>query len=335
MTDVRSEPRSMAAEPVRTILAALALVGLDSDGLCREAGLSEALLQRPGARVLRRRVKRLFDLAEATSGDPLLGLHLAERSGGGGLLYYLGRSQRSVGDVLATLARHAGRLWGTDAHLEVASPQSWLRLEWADANRHGLEYRIARLARTLSEITSPSVRCTEVWLPYPPSGDRNEYQRILGCPVHFRRSDARLVMSRQDLLRPTLTANAQVAQSLEGAVLRNLTGATSRDVREDVTDLLETLLIEGEAPSIERVSQGLAMTSRTLQRRLTQQGCTFKELLDAVRCKVSVELLEDDGLSVGEVAARVGFAEAASFDKAFRRWTRLSPSAYRAGIKQR
>ena len=80
--------------------------------------------------------------------------------------------------------------------------------------------------------------------------------------------------------------------------------------------------------SLERVAERLSMSPRTLRRQLQHQGTHYRGLLDEVRRELTERYLDQRKLSLGEVAARLGFADASAFSKAFRRWTGKSPRAH-------
>jgi AraC-like DNA-binding protein len=92
--------------------------------------------------------------------------------------------------------------------------------------------------------------------------------------------------------------------------------------------LMSELSLSGPL-SVERVARHLGTSPRTLQRRLSNQGMTFRLLVDAVRLDVARSLVCHTDLPVQEVAARLGYRTPGSFARAFARWTGYSPSAYR------
>ena len=72
------------------------------------------------------------------------------------------------------------------------------------------------------------------------------------------------------------------------------------------------------------------MSSRTLRRHLAQEGSAFQSVLDRQRCELALRYLEDPDLTSADVAERLGFADAKSFTRAFRRWTGMAPRHYRS-----
>jgi AraC-like DNA-binding protein len=82
-------------------------------------------------------------------------------------------------------------------------------------------------------------------------------------------------------------------------------------------------------PSMEQVARELHVDARTLRRRLAAEGVAFRGLVDEVRAALADELLTTTDLSVDEIAGRLGFAEATSFTRAFKRWRGEPPAGYR------
>jgi AraC-like DNA-binding protein len=86
-------------------------------------------------------------------------------------------------------------------------------------------------------------------------------------------------------------------------------------------------LADGE-PAEEAAAQALGMSLRSLQRRLQEEGTTYREILNGTRQEMARAYLEERRTSVTEIAFRLGFSDSNSFSRAFRRWTGQSPRAY-------
>lgn len=85
----------------------------------------------------------------------------------------------------------------------------------------------------------------------------------------------------------------------------------------------------GRLPDMEAIAQQLHLSSRTLRRRLLDEGTHFRLLLEEVRQTLAEELLATGGLTLEEIAARLGYAEVSNFIHAFKRWKGLAPHQYR------
>jgi AraC-like DNA-binding protein len=107
-----------------------------------------------------------------------------------------------------------------------------------------------------------------------------------------------------------------------------LAGLGPDTVAGEVRQLLVDALDAGE-PDVAAVAAELAMSPRTLQRRLGDEGTTFRDVLTDTRRGLADALLTAGDLSVTDVGLRLGFSETAAFSRAYRRWTGQSPSALR------
>jgi AraC-like DNA-binding protein len=97
---------------------------------------------------------------------------------------------------------------------------------------------------------------------------------------------------------------------------------------EATCDLIDALLANGY-PALEEVARLLRVSSRTFQRQLNREGISYSDLVERCRCKAACEALEHTQRPIQNISATLGYADASSFARAFRRWTGMAPSAYR------
>lgn len=104
-----------------------------------------------------------------------------------------------------------------------------------------------------------------------------------------------------------------------------------RRTRDGLAGRVRDLLVDRPAdpPDADRVAATFNMSDRTLRHRLAAGGTSFRSLLDEVRERLAEEMLVS-GLTVAEIAERLGYLEVSSFSQAFRRWKGVGPRAYRA-----
>lgn len=89
-------------------------------------------------------------------------------------------------------------------------------------------------------------------------------------------------------------------------------------------------LIPERRSQIGSAASAVGMSVRTLQRRLAETGVSYSDLVDEVRLSSALSLIDDRSVKLSEIARQLGYADAANFDRAFRRWTGCSPSEARA-----
>ncbi|MCW5891087.1 MAG: AraC family transcriptional regulator ligand-binding domain-containing protein [bacterium] len=312
----------------RVILAELACVGLDAAGICAEAGVDPRVLHDDDASLGGAELARVLARAEDAANDPLLGLHMGERARGRGVLSYLARSQATVADGLEAFRRFAGARWeNPDAVcIDPRGARTVVRLALGrDLPRHAAEYVVTR---TVISLRRSGAAASEVGLPHPPGGATKEYERVLGCPVRFRRPETSIAIRTRDLDRPLRAANPDAAAALAAALSRPaVLPPTSASAR--LAAAVRDAIARGDRVDREALARTLGMSGKTLARRLAAEQRHFRDVVDEVRRAQSEQLVRQRGLDLGEVASRVGFADLTAFGKAFRRWFGVSPSAFR------
>ena len=98
--------------------------------------------------------------------------------------------------------------------------------------------------------------------------------------------------------------------------------STARLVRAKVVEQLP-------GADAHRVSRALNMSVRSLQRKLAQEGTSFKAILDESRHQLALQYVRDSELPLREITGRLGFSDPGNFARAFRRWEGISPNRYR------
>ena len=166
-----------------------------------------------------------------------------------------------------------------------------------------------------------------VGLPELPE-DLEPYEAFVGCRI--RRADHITVRFRpEDARRPFLTDNSAMWDIFEPQLRKRLADLEgSATYRERTRAVLLEALPSGEA-SVDVVAQRLALSSRTLQRRLKDEGTSFNSVMQETRKGLSLHYIENTQLSYGEIAYLLGFNEPNSFFRAFQGWTGTTPESLR------
>lgn len=158
---------------------------------------------------------------------------------------------------------------------------------------------------------------------------RERYAHYFGTAV----SDsplATLVLANNDIDRPFLTENHRMWQFFEPSLRQRLADLDrSAGMVERVRSTLLECLPAGEV-SMQVVSRKLAVSTRTLQRRLQEEGTTFQQTLDALRDALAHHYLRNTQMSGAEISFLLGYEDSNSFARAFQGWTGKTPQAVRA-----
>jgi len=166
-------------------------------------------------------------------------------------------------------------------------------------------------------------------LSYSAPDHTHLYKRYLRCPVRFSQPMCELTYPQS-----ILSSKPRLAHGLTSKILRDTCDRilgevkTSTGVAGEVYQIIAST--PGHSPSMECVARQIAITVRTLNRKLHAEGTSFTQILDDVRCNLASEYLRSTKLSIEDISELVGFSEAANFRHAFRRWTGSTPARFRS-----
>jgi AraC-like DNA-binding protein len=227
-----------------------------------------------------------------------------------------------------------GSVWSDGSSWELAQTDRTLTLtlQMEGAGRLGArcltECLLAEIIHSGRLLTGLDIRPTEVRFSHRAPRDVSAIEAFFKAPVRFGAPKSQLVLDAQLLATPLLKADADLAaffaRSADDLLERHGAEGLARRLRA----LLECEL--GRAlPTLETAASRLAVSPRTLRRRLQEEGTTFQDILDETRCELAKRHLGDERIALGEVAFRLGFSEPSAFHRAFKRWTGQTPLAYR------
>lgn len=197
----------------------------------------------------------------------------------------------------------------------------------------GLAELVVGTFRNIAPYTTATELITEVCFRHapPPAGQLADYERFFGAPVRFGAPYLGFTLSAQALRSPLTTGNRATRDSLEALLRRQAPEGVPRatPVTQRVRQVVAEGLRKGAMPQAARVADLLAMSQRTLSRHLLDEGTSLSRIVEQVRIEHAERLLLGSRRPVQEVARQVGFADASSFSRAFRRATGTTPMALR------
>lgn len=331
---------SVSVAYLQGLLDHLQRQGFDPVPLLKQAQLTPELLTQRDQRIAASAYLALLGEGVRLTGDDCLGLHLGEsvRPGYYGVLGYLIMSCATLADALHRQARYAalvGNLGVVGLDDEPSRPgcealvaHSWQPL-LAPQRRQLSEETLAGWTSFGRWITGLDIPPTEVRFQHPAPVDTREHERIFRCPVLFGQADNALVFPKRLLVLPLGQADAQVRLTLDAYAERLLGELRQGNNVLDRARLELARQLPEQGTDLETIAAALALSPRTLQRRLREAGLSFSQLLDETRQQLVLNYLRDPALELAEIAFLVGFSEPASLARAFRRWTGASPGEYR------
>lgn len=177
-----------------------------------------------------------------------------------------------------------------------------------------------------SEAAGRRLRLVDLELSLPKPAHAAELERVAGVAIRWNAPATVAHIHRDELRRPLVQANP-ITWS---ACVRQCRELIARQHGERPFALrLRQLIAESHFAGIKVVSERLGMSERSLRRRLSAEGQSFRQLQESVRRELAEQCLADPALSLDTIAERLGYSETANFCHAFRRWTGRSPGLYR------
>ena len=157
----------------------------------------------------------------------------------------------------------------------------------------------------------------------------NTIERYFGSPIACEGHRNALVFRASDAQRPFVTRNAELLALLAPQFEEELKRENAdEDFAERVRVAIQQKLT-GRRPSIEDIANALHISSRTLQRRLQDEGSNFQRVLDGARHQLARHYLNNSGLELNEAAYLLGYEDGNSFVRAFRGWEGVPPARWR------
>lgn len=326
---------------VPLILAFARARGLDAQALAASCGLPPEAVATPAKALLTTRVSvpgQLMALVADQLQDVHAGLALSEfvPKGAYGVAEFLVRATPTLRPAFENLVRFNGLTAPSQTfRFEVEGGEGRLHnfctQRPGSLGRHLAEYTTSLMRRTLGNM-APRVPVVRAWFitPRPPGLDR--LREVFGSSTHFEFEQPTngFAVPEEALTTPVVGGDEALGAFLEEHATAAL---ASRPAVDDFIEKVRTQLrdaVRAGEPNVEHVAGRLALSSRTLQRRLTDLATSFQEVLDDVRFDLARAYLRDPRLDVGQVAFLLGYSELRAFDRAFRRWAEQSPSEWRA-----
>lgn len=283
---------------------------------------------------------KVLEAAVEQTGDSFFGLHAGENLNlaAAGLIGQITQTSETVKQALEYCCQFANlgcsalplELIEKKDHYQVTlTPnQLWMKKSYL-AMRHTADGVIAFSIREFQSLTREKYNPIEVHVIWDKPENISEYERVLGCPIRFNQEqiailfdpshiESKVVTSDYNLLR-ILVSHAQE----KNASLESKNGFVSL-VKQSVINL-----VKPEFPTIEQVAGHLNVSLRTLQRRLKEEGFTFKQLIDELRKDFAISYLKRPDLSIGDVAYLLSYSDVSAFTRSFKRWTGKNPTDFR------
>lgn len=333
---------SVAINYIRTALHSARAAGLDAGALLADAGIPPTLVDEARARVPHAQYIRLTQSAMHLLNDEFMRQGGIRRTPVGtfplmcrgvihepslqrALIHALHFYDTLLPDIHLSLHRD-----GPDARIVVR-----LDDEAIDPSHVMVEVILVLTHRFASWLVDHRIALTRASFRWPAPPHSDEYRMLFHCPLEFGTSRNSIVFPARFLEWPVVQTPRSLRRFLREApgnllVIPDNDNSFTAQVRAGLgRDFAQDM------PDFEEVAARLRITPQTLRRRLREEGTSYQEIKDNIRRDAAIGYLARPQLPIMEIAQLMGFSEPSTFHRAFKKWTGLTPGAYRHGHPDR
>ncbi|MDN6857348.1 AraC family transcriptional regulator [Pseudomonas sp. CAN2814] len=326
--------RTIASHFVRAAVGGAQRQGLNVPALLRDAGIAPAILDEPRARVDPEQFSRLMQTLWEALDDEYMGFGSQPSKRGTfammcNAIIHCRTLEKALGrgSLFYGLFPEAPQI-----HLERDGERARLTLDEThlrDPDHFLAESLLLIWHRLASWLIGQRIRLEEATFSYPAPEHQGEYDLIFPCPRRFEAGSTGLLLQARYLDMPLLQDERTLKHFLKDSPADLL---ARPDGGDSLTSQIRRLLGRDcrSWPDLEQVAAQLHMSPQTLRRHLREEGPNFQELKDQLRRDLAIYYLGRDELSIQDIADQLGFSEPSAFHRAFKKWTGLTPGAYRA-----
>jgi AraC-like DNA-binding protein len=332
-----AEP-TISAQFLRHVANCVELTGHSSNGLLERVAVTREMLEDPDGLIPLAHFVSFFEEAAALVRNPHFGLHAGRLAGSDsiGPLSFLFLSAPDLRTAFASFSRYLSTFQQASRHQftdegKRATFAYGLVDQSLTRRRQDAEYSIGAMVSLARQFTGGEIEFSEVRFEHERVGDYARYRDYFGCDVFFEQDcnaltiEARYLDLHGRVLSPAL-------HPILDEHLRRLAGREgSTSLAEAVKALIEEAPLDAPPP-LAQVAARLELSVPTLHRSLAAEGSGWRALVAAHRMETAARLLRTSSRNVSAVALAAGFAESASFTRAFVRHFGISPGRYRKGI---
>ncbi len=310
-------------------------MGLSAPALLRQARLPANLHVAPDTWLTTAQYFALWRAVEMLSQDPAVGLTMTTRTENAAhppstMSAFFARDFR---DGLHRLARFKRLCTPEDLTVAEDGAECCVSVRWLhsdgqepDAIADVVLASVLELGRrgTGRYLRPLRVEMTRTRLP------GETHLSYFGAPIRTGCALNALILSSTDLDLPFAAHNPELGAILEPALVASLAEIAAQSSLLEQTKILIRRHIASGKPDIAEIAAELGFSERTLQRRITEDGASFRGLIGEVRREMGRQMLANDQNSIGEIAFLLGFQDTNSFYRAFRGWEGVTPAKWKS-----
>lgn len=328
------EERIVRVGPLMGLPALVRELGRDPGPIFAAVGFSPAQFADPDEEIPFVPASRLLARCVEATGCDHLGLLLGERTDPSslGVAGFMLRTAPDVGTALRGLVRHLD-LHDRGGVVTLVSKEQQTSLSYAiylsgvEAADQIYDLSMAVVCKIMRGLCGAKWKPTEVLLPRRRPREPEPYRRFFRTPLRFDADHTAVVFPTRWLDHPIASADPLLHRHLEQEA-DELHAHRQTSFASGVRRLLRKSLASGKI-AVTDIAKQLHMHERTLNRRLQEEGTSFRRELEEIRYQVARQLLADSRIPLAKIATALDYADATAFSRAFKRWSGSTPAQWR------
>lgn len=272
--------------------------------------------------------------------EPGTALKIAHYIKGGysGIVFHLVSHCRNLEEAISLLVRY-WKLYYISTYWEIQKTEHYLMLKCLMRNpayykRYFIEMMLSTFIVRSRILTQTDYSPLEVRFKYDKPDYVRIYEEVFRAPLKFKQEEDAILFDKSNLKLKNSKQQPYIKEILTGHADKLLTEIESS---EDYADKVQRIILEylpTGSVNIDMTCERLNISRWTLNRKLNQEGTTFKDLCRKIKKNLAIDYLNNQNISVSEIAYLLGYSDPSPFNRAFKEWTGQSPNKYRRDLKQ-
>ncbi len=274
------------------------------------------------------------------TGDKYFGLHLGEQMNlaAAGLVAQITQTSRTVKEAMKYCCEFA--MLGCRAipqelvkeerlyKLAFVPDTDWVR-QSPLATRQTIEGMLAFIVKEFNSLTMGKSQPAKIHFDFEQPDQPGEYLRVFNCPMLFNQAETAIYFEEEHIYQPIVTADYNLLRILVEHAHQKLAAVKSDEFYHQKVKQCALNLMNPQLPTIHQVALNLNTSVRSLQRKLSSENKTYKDIIDDLRKDFALSYLKNPDLQVNDVAYLLNYSDASAFIRNFKKWTACTPAQYR------
>lgn len=325
---------------IRDIIYGAVRHGASLEQLCSKLNISLQDLNDSSKYVDFEKAYKVWEHSVRMTNDPLLGLHVGEKTNPSilGLVGHLLQSSSTLKQAFEKVCEHNPvvtdifmyRIKETSQQVMlVYEPiDTWMKVS-PETARQAVDQAMSGTLNVFELLSGKKIYPEKALFAIRKPSMVKEYDRVFKCALSFQATTNALVFNSEQLAQPILSYDQSLFALFDEILNEKKSQLTQqRSFVEEVSNIV-TAEFKGIIPPLEIMASRFMITPRTFQRRLKEEGSSYREVSNQIKKQLAMRWLKNHSKKVEEIATLLGYSELSSFQRAFKSWSDTTPGKMR------